>query len=537
MSMTRLKTFLHEKNEWAIPVLIFAAALAGRLYLYLSFHYPMMIHEQDAAGYIDVARRMLRFRPFFDAIRPPGYPAVIALFAAFPLEIETAARVASIVMDALVVIPLYWLGRRFLPRPAAAGAALLWAFFSFALYFSVSPLSQSTFLFFLTTAVLFLHRALDGGAGARRPFFLSGLLFGCAFLARPEGIVSLTAAAVLVLFSMLPRDGRQQALRGGLAFAVGAGLAAGPYLVFLRLALGYWGVSGKVTAALKSIDGSLTLDKSGNLAASASGYRAWLEHYGSIGGIFSAVQGNVAQFAGVVQRTFPIWFLGLAAAGLLLLLCGRQRKSLLFLLLLPVATLPNYIVNIPKGHSYLYSLFPFLFLLSAVPFAVLFRLPQAERVRRSRAGSALLAAVALVPAAILGYSGFAAAVATFRDPGLVEQALLTKYIYKESGEVLNKITQPGEKIVTRWGLVGYYADRPVINLPKGGIDEVVRFCRKNGGAYMVIDTPAVYSRREELTPLLAPLDGRGIDPRYRLQPVHTAVHPEVGGYVIYRLLP
>ena len=117
------------------------------------------------------------------------------------------------------------------------------------------------------------------------------------------------------------------------------------------------------------------------------------------------------------------------------------------------------------------------------------------------------------------------------------QAKLTEKIYKDAGDFLRLNTAQGETVITRWGLVSYYADRPLMILPKGSVLEVVNFARKNGAHFMVIDSIAVYSRRQELVELLNPLRGLTVNQAYGLQIVHARVDAELGeGYVIYKFL-
>ena len=91
--------------------------------------------------------------------------------------------------------------------------------------------------------------------------------------------------------------------------------------------------------------------------------------------------------------------------------------------------------------------------------------------------------------------------------------------------------------MTRWGLVGYFADRPVVTLPKGGVREVIEYGRRNGASYLLIDTNSVLSRRQELMELLQPLEGKGVDQSYGLEIVNRNCYPDAGGYVVYRYLP
>ena len=137
--------------------------------------------------------------------RPPGYPLVIALFSLLPVGLEYAARLASIFMDALVRLPLYVLARIYLTRIPAFAVCLLWAFFSFSLTFATSPLSQSSFLFYLLSGIVLLHRGLaEKGKGW---LFGAGAFFALSFLARPEGIVGFGCGFVLCLVPLFGRGG------------------------------------------------------------------------------------------------------------------------------------------------------------------------------------------------------------------------------------------------------------------------------------------------------------------------------------------
>ncbi|MEI6208332.1 MAG: hypothetical protein WCP20_16245 [Desulfuromonadales bacterium] len=88
--------------------------------------------------------------------------------------------------------------------------------------------------------------------------------------------------------------------------------------------------------------------------------------------------------------------------------------------------------------------------------------------------------------------------------------------------------------MTRWGLVGYFADRPVLTLPKGGVKEVIEYGRKNGARFILIDSNSVLSRRQELQELLGPLEGKPVNPAYGIETFYGNYFPDLGGYVIYR---
>ena len=259
-----------------------------------------MLHEQDGISYMAVAKQILSLKPFFNDVRPPSYPFVIALFSLLPVDMEVAARVASIFMDAITVIPLYMIGRTFLGRAGAAVAALLWAFFSFSLYFSMSPLSQSTFLFFLCCGTIAFIRGIEGERWRPGCLCLAGIFFALSYQGRPEGVVPFGFACAILLVLLLVKKERNARFFGGLSFVGGFFLAAGPYLVYLRLLMGQWGFTAKSEIALKGVDGTLVLDASGKLSQASHGVGVWKAYYVSFENFFGIALTNISQFAAVI---------------------------------------------------------------------------------------------------------------------------------------------------------------------------------------------------------------------------------------------
>ena len=117
------------------------------------------------------------------------------------------------------------------------------------------------------------------------------------------------------------------------------------------------------------------------------------------------------------------------------------------------------------------------------------------------------------------------------------QAELSTKIFKESGEFVKTVSSPNDLVMTRWGLICYFADRPYLTLPTGRVAEVLEYGRKAGVKYFVIDTISVESRRQELRELLNPLSGLGIDARYGIRAIRANGYDGLGGYVVYEYLP
>src|SRR6266568_6691783 len=235
-----LRAFARDRWELLLPFFASILAFALRYYFLTTYQHPMMIHEQDAVGYMDVAQKIVQFRALDLGGRPPGYPIVIAFFSLFPVSLEYAARLASIFMDALVVIPLFGLARIYLTRFSAFAVCLLWAFFSVSLYFSPSPLSQSSYLFYLLSGIVLLHQGLLKKTWGWA--FGAGVLFALSFLTRPEGILGFGCGFLLCLLPLCSKDGfnRRTAILP-IAFLLGFLLLAGPFFISFHSQMGNWG--------------------------------------------------------------------------------------------------------------------------------------------------------------------------------------------------------------------------------------------------------------------------------------------------------
>lgn len=529
------------KWEYLLPVVAFLVAFALRYHFLVTYRYPMMIHEQDALGYMDAAKSILQLHLPSVSGRPPGYPAVIALFGLLPVGLEYAARLASIFMDALVVFPLFFLARIYLPRVGSFATCLLWAFFSFSLVFSPSPLSQSSFICYLLVGIVSLYRGLEHKEYSW--LFLGGACFALSFLTRPEGIVGFGCGFVLCLVPLFVKGKiRKRTALLPIAFLIGFFLLAGPYFIAFHSHFGYWGITAKTEAALKTQDGTMILNAKGELEQTRAGVSVWKEYYGTLPVFFNTVLSNIKAYYMVFYRTFPLWMHIVSLVGMISLLSGRRARLFPYVLILLAVTAPNYIVNVSKSHSYLYSVFPAMFIFFVACFANTAKVAEwaigkFRSAIKPAACQAGFAVVLLLTVSYVSLGFYLDADANYQAPGLVNEMLITKNIYKRAGEIIKNDSEKNDVIMTRWGLVGYFADRPVLPLPKGGVREVIDYGRKNGARFMLIDTVSVLSRRQELTELLNPLEGKTVKPGYGIEILNSQFFPDLGGYVIYRYLP
>jgi hypothetical protein len=535
--MNRIVSIIRNHPEASLAVLGAILAFALRYWYFWNYPYPLMLHEQDGIAYMLNARDMLSFKAPGNLYMPPFYSLVIVVFSLLPVKFEIAARVASITMDALLVLPLYGLSRIVLPRAASLAVCILWSTFTFSLFFTPSPLSQSTYLCMLLTGIYLLYRGLT--ESERTVFFaLAGICLSCAYLTRPEGFVSIGIALVLTAAGAFRRGADRLAhLKGGLVMLGSFLLTASPYLLMIRSQFGHWSFTAKTLVAIKGVDGSLTL---GGKSAAKGGLDLWLEQFGGLSGGLNHILGNMAAFYTLVLRTFAPWTHLLALIGTGFIFVSRKFFDRLILLFPVLMTIPVYVANLPKTHSYIYPLFPFCMLaFVAGVWGIISLARKGLEKAWNGAPQQALALVTLLllalPIAVLAMNGCREATANFISPEYLFQVEQTNKVFKAAGEDIKAASGPNDILMTRWGLVSYYAERPLKVMPKGNIEEVLAEGRKAGARFVLIDEESVNSRRQELKELLGPLYGRNIDPRYGLEVVGIRM-TDLGGYVVYRYL-
>lgn len=532
--MNRIAGFFREHPGSVGALLVALLAFGMRYWFFWNYPYPLMLHEQDGIAYMSIAKDILSLRVPGNLFMPPFYPLVIAFFSVLPVKLEIAARVASITMDALTVLPLYGLSRIVFPRVASLAVCFLWATFGFCLYFAPSPLSQSTYLCMLLSGTYLLYLALTETKKLWL-FGLAGFFLSAAYLTRPEGVVALAGGILLIAAGVLRKGSDPMAhLKGGAVFLLIYLAVAFPYLLMLRGQLGFWTFTGKTTVAIKGIDGSLTIESGGR--AAKSGLALWLEQFGGVSGGARFILGNISGFFETLKLTFPKWMSYAALVGIPLLLVGRNFYGRLLLLLPLLVTIPVFVANLPKNHSYIYPIYP-LYLMSFI--AVLWFLGGlAKKIAEMASVPASVAAAAgyfilLAPLPKIALDNFRETTITVTHPEYLHQVNMTNLLIKPAAEDLRRFSGEKDTVMTRWGLVSYFAERPLMTMPKGNVEQVLDAGRKGGVKFIVIDTESVETRRQELAPLLAPLQGKQIDPALGLEVVSLWAS-DVGGYVLYR---
>jgi hypothetical protein len=179
---------------------IFALALGVRAWAALV---PGRLISRDGIRYARLGRTIAegRLRAALEDDYAPGYPFAIALAgraigARSDFDYARAGVWASALVGALAVLPAWALGRRAAGVPGAALAALLLALEARHVVVSADALSEALFFSLaLGSIAAALRAATEGGPKAAAA---SGALAAAAFLVRPEGIVLLAAAPVVL---------------------------------------------------------------------------------------------------------------------------------------------------------------------------------------------------------------------------------------------------------------------------------------------------------------------------------------------------
>lgn len=232
-------------KDWIILSLILIGAVAFRL-IFLTKEVAIGFDEVNyiklaASGHLNGLNHVLH--PYWT----PLYPALVALVAYIIPDYILAARLLSIALSSLLIVPFFFFVKRYYSRNIACGSSLLIAFFSIAAVYNVKIETEPLYSLVGILGIFFGWSAMKNSSPLKG--FFAGCLFGAAYLARPEGtgflIAFLFSLSVLILFQLLHRAKVKSYLAIFLLAAIGFLLTASPYLIYLRQATGVWTISAK----------------------------------------------------------------------------------------------------------------------------------------------------------------------------------------------------------------------------------------------------------------------------------------------------
>lgn len=523
---------------WVLAV-IFLAGLVLRLVV---TGLPR-IARWDEAAYVMIANNLLAgngYRELVGALdlqQPPmiGLLAMVGLALRLPLA-WAAAGPAHVMLGALVVLPLYGLGRAMAGRQVGLLAALLGAIHP---ALAVSPLYWSTmteppYTLFVLTGLYATNRCAQGLAGEPAPprrrslgwAALMGISFGLGYLVRPEALFFLTVA-ILYLAIVWFTSGRRQVSRLVSSAALAAALTvllALPYILYLHQSTGLWLASGKQGVSMDIswayANDSQAMHDQAVASLDPSGQEIlWLSPQGFDKTLTGWIAEDPRRFVVLVRKNigdtwhalfhedlFTPWMVVLMGLGLFSQPWTRTRlrsELLLLLAFLPLLSLWLFFVlsrflTVYVGIGLIWA---------AVGLAQLTRWAGATGqnliygTTGPQIGSARRAMVSLLRVLPV------AATVTLLLLGGID--VINKEVPRlpfwrvEAAHRLAELTPPGSPVMTRNSEIALYADRPMVAYPNADWADVLAYGQARGAHFLVVDDKEILEIRPQQASLLA----------------------------------
>lgn len=227
-----------------LGLLVVLVLFAGGLRAWQLGH--TVVTSRDSLSYIRCAWE-LEHRPWGEVLREtkrhPGFPlAVLAMSQPVrwlmggpdAVVMQWSAQLASALASVLLVVPMFYLGRELFDRAVGLGTALLFQCLPSASRVMADGLSEALFLLLAALALLAAARGLRNGQPWQ--FALCGVFGGLAYLTRPEGVLVVAAAGMVLLAGQLGLAWRRPwrtVVACGLALTISTLVVSGPYVAMI----------------------------------------------------------------------------------------------------------------------------------------------------------------------------------------------------------------------------------------------------------------------------------------------------------------
>jgi hypothetical protein len=262
---------------------IFTLALAVRLLATMLF---TGLIDPEGAEYARIAQNLLQgngysgiAEPGTQLFFPPLFPFAIAAVTLVTGNAELAGRLISLIMGALIVVPVFWIAMRMYGRRTALLAAGIAACHPYLVYMSTTVYSEMTYLTLLLSAIAFVFSAMaDPGI---RNLVAAGGAYGLAALIRAEVLLCMLVSTALILVGL--HQTRKKAApagykRVGLLVATFV-LVTAPYAAWLSLQVGQLRWEGKsplnLSTDLRILQGENPIEAQFGVNASGAETGVW----------------------------------------------------------------------------------------------------------------------------------------------------------------------------------------------------------------------------------------------------------------------
>lgn len=180
-------------------------------------------------------------------IFPPMFPFFISAVTLLTGDAEIAGRIISVVLGSAIVVPVYLIAKHMYGRRIAVGAAALAAVHPFLIKYSSQVFGEPTYLTIVLTAIYMAMRSMENPT--TYSLLMSGVLYGIAYLIRPEASAFMVVATGLLFLQFYFQRAPGQLLLVSRPLLVVAGflLLATPYVAWLSVKTGHIMLEGKAS--------------------------------------------------------------------------------------------------------------------------------------------------------------------------------------------------------------------------------------------------------------------------------------------------
>src|SRR3989344_2283255 len=165
--------------------------------LTIIFLYDLTFFSDDAI-YASLARFWIegKYNLVFHPTWPPLFPFLSAFFYLIIKDWEVSLRLVSATAGSLVLIPIYFLIKQFLPKVLSIISVVIISFSQPLFYISIFPLSDALALSLITSGVVSFYFGLKNS----KLLIFSAFLFGLTYLTRSEGMMFFGLSLLFLLF-------------------------------------------------------------------------------------------------------------------------------------------------------------------------------------------------------------------------------------------------------------------------------------------------------------------------------------------------
>jgi 4-amino-4-deoxy-L-arabinose transferase-like glycosyltransferase len=454
--------------RWVLGLVLFAFLIRIPLLLF-----PEVIHN-DGTEYIRYARQLLSGDWSIGQGRAHVfYPLLVALAHFITPSDEIAGILVSLVFGALLVVPVFLLGRSLFNDQVGIISALFASVHPFLYIASGSVLTESTYYFLFTTSVLVGWKAFDKGRWTHVSLF--GIFAALSYLTRVEAIGFLLIFAAWVCLINPPDGKRGWKKRVGMPLLAAFSflVATSPYLIQLRKETGKWQFTKKISISAGSFSDE--------------------EREPSVEKIWETKRITLAAF---VKSPFTV-AKRMGVGFLQSLYKFQQVYTPLLLAFLILGYVLSRGTPIPIKIN-LYLLTYFIYLLGFIfPF---FRV---DRRYTSHVIPICLPWAAFGFLEIIGWARKRFGEWKFREKlpavsllvilvllfiqGRVIHSREHRFIQREVGYWMRDHLPQGVKVMSSMPQEAFYGERPWIRIPQGSYEEILKTARSKGVRYLVTD--------------------------------------------------